>query len=139
VNPNPEEMTDDELAAWAAKRDEETARKRAAQKKERLRLAFRFEKELGTREGVGFFVHDATDIDEGFFVVKLGDAIRWKEFIDAPKVTEAHRYDLLEPVVVHPAREVFQAAFARRHALGISLCNKLGELYGLKLKADEGK
>lgn len=133
------EMSDEEILQWQRVQDEKRAEARRQAKVERARLAFKYSRELGGAEGSAFFIHDTGDLGEGMVVVKLGDALRWQSFLDVEKPTDADRHDLLEACVVHPTREQFQTLVAKRKALYLELANRLGALYGLKIRSDEGK
>jgi hypothetical protein len=104
----------------------------------RLELVERFERELGGREGQQFAIHDATDVGEGLFVVKLAPAIVWKTYWDS-KMTDVDRCDLITPCIVHPDKETYLAARGRRQGIDAELTNLLAKLNGLKAKGLEGK
>lgn len=135
----PATMTDEEILAWQQEQDQKRADARRRAKIEHARLAFEWTRTLGGPEGSAFFIHDTGDLGEGMFVVKLGDTLRLKAFMDVDNPTDSDRYDLLEGCVVHPAKEQFQTICNRRPALYIELSNRLAKLYGLKLRTDEGK
>lgn len=137
----PKTETDDEklarMRARQAEREAEQVRARRAAELERFDLLEKYERELG-KEGVDFFIYDATKMGLGFFVLKRGDALRWQVFLES-KMTPADRYDFIEGCVVHPAKEVYQAARASRPGIDIVLGNELGKLYGFHARDLEGK
>jgi hypothetical protein len=105
---------------------------------QRLELAERFERELGGPEGQQFAIHDATDVGEGFFVVKLAPSITFKTYWDS-KMTDVDRCDFVTSCLVYPTREVYLAARGRRMGIDAVLSDMLGALNGLKRKSDSGK
>lgn len=121
--------------------DAERGKARAAAKQDAeiavLELRDRFERELGP-EGQAYAMFDASSVGEGIFVVKLGEGILYTTFMES-KLTPVDRYDFVAPCVVYPSRSDYDRAQARRPGLNVELSNRLAGLFGLKLKADEGK
>ncbi len=104
----------------------------------RLELRERFEKELGGPEGQQFMIHDATDVGEGFFVVKLAPSIVYKTYWDS-KNTDVDRCDFVKQCVVYPAVPAYLAARGRRQGIDAVLADMLALLNGLKSRAESGK
>lgn len=120
------------------KRAEESQARKLDAQIARLELVERLERELNGREGQQFAIFDATHLGEGFFAVKLGEAILMKRFMES-EMTDVDRCDFVSPCIVHPSKEDYLAARARRPGIDIELSNRLAGLFGLKLKVDEGK
>jgi hypothetical protein len=120
-----------------AKREQALEDKKLDADIERLELVEKYERDLGP-EGQAFAIYDASHVGEGFFVVKHGEAVLYTTFMES-KLTPADRYDFVAPCIVHPTREKFDAAQARRPGINVELSNRLVSLYGIKLKTDEGK
>ena len=143
----PQAVADDSAETFEAKRarllaskktrDAEREAKKRAAEVERLELAERFERELGP-EGEAFAVYDASSVGEGIFVIKLGEAVLYTTFMES-KMTPGDRYDFVSSCIVHPSKAAYDQAQLRRPGINVELSNKLAALFGLKIKADEGK
>lgn len=119
-------------------RDKKREQARLEREVERLELVEKFEEELKGAEGQEFAIYDSGELGEGFFVVKRGASVAFTRYADS-KMNPSDRYDFVAPHVVHPTIEKFKEALERRPAIGIELANRLGVLYGMKLRIDEGK
>lgn len=130
----------DELATLRqnkARREETRAKERQAAELERLRLEERFEQEIG---GLGrdFCIVDASDLGEGFVVLKRGESVLWTSFKKS-KMNEVDVEGFVLPSVVHPAKDEYRKVVMRRPFVAERCANELGKLYGVKGKEDEGK
>lgn len=125
------------LLASKQEREQERAAKKLEAEVEELELVESFERTLGPK-GQAFAMYDATSVGEGFFVVKLGEGVLYTTFMES-KMTPVDRYDFVAPCVVHPSRADYDRVQARRPGITVELSNRLASLFGLKLKADEGK
>lgn len=125
------------LRALAEEREAARAEARELAELEGLELECRFEKELGPK-GQSFAIVDASELGEGFIVVKLGEEVLWKKY-KSSKMEPGDTHDFVYPCVAHPSRERYVEIVARRPFLAERSASALATLYGVKLRTEEGK
>lgn len=104
-------------------------------------LRERFEAELGP-QGVAFEMIDASPVNEGIFVVKLGEAVLHKRFEATQskgKTTPEDFADFARPCIVHPSADAFNVAIGRRPEIVARCVAALLTLYGANRGDTRGK
>lgn len=120
-------------SARAAKREAE----REAAELERLELEAKYEGEIGPIDRA-FVIVDASDLGEGFIVLRLGEGVLWKTF-STSKMDVVDVETFVLPNVVHPSRETYREIVMRRGFLADRCATSLAKLYGVKRETDAGK
>lgn len=139
-----EPTTSERIAAAEHAREERLkarAHAQAVARLEGLELEEKYERELGP-VGQEFQIVDATDLGEGFVVLRRGEEVLWKRYsklIAKETETEVDTRDFVLPCVVHPAKEKYDEIVSRRPFIASRCANALGSLYGVKRRAEEGK
>ncbi len=103
-----------------------------------LELEERFEKELNGRKGQAFMIVDASDLGEGFVVVKLGEDVLWTAFMKS-KQTAMDIDIFVTPCVVYPSVDDYRKLTKRRAFLADRCATALATLYGVKADEAAGK
>lgn len=125
------------LRADKAKRDGARQEKREREELEELELEAKFDTELGPR-GVAFEIVDATHVDCGFIVVKLGEKSAHKRFTNS-KLTETDVHEFVTPSVAHPElKKYLEIASVRGEIPGLCAAAIMC-LHGARVKGDAGK
>jgi hypothetical protein len=121
-----------------AERDRVWQAKKDAAELQGLELEARFSAELG-RMGVDFAMVDATDYEEGFIVVKLGEDLLFRKYVDAVASVEgmvdaADLYNFVAPNVVYPDQATYTQIVRRRGFLANRCADALSALHGVRQK-----
>jgi hypothetical protein len=104
---------------------------------EGLKLEEKYEAELGP-VGVEFQMVDASELGEGFVVLRRGEEVLWKRYM-ASKKSATDTHELVMPCVVHPTKEKFLELIGRRAHIEERCAFAIGTLHGVKMKEEEGK
>lgn len=131
---------DEEFARELAKREQREKARVDARKRNRLeglKLESKYEDELGPI-GVEFQIIDASELGEGFIVVRRAEEVLWKRYM-ASKQTPADEHELVLPCVVHPAKEKYLEIIGRRAFVESRCATAIGALQGVRTRHEEGK
>lgn len=129
-----------------AEQAEEVREKMRADARARARLEFltlksKYERELGPI-GQEFQIVDASELGEGFIVLRRGEEVLWKRYsklLAKESETAADTRDFVLPCIEHPAKEKYDEIVARRAFIADRCANALSSLYGVKHRKEEGK
>lgn len=131
----------DRLAARRAeqeKRDAEARDARELAELELFDLRDRFERETGGKVNQAFVIVDATELGEGYVVIKLGPNVLWKTF-QASKMNIVDMDQFVVPCLLHPSAEKYRDIVHRRELIADTCTRALANLYGFKAKVTEEK
>jgi hypothetical protein len=135
------QTTAEKLAAHRKKqadKDAAEAIRREGLELEKFELIDRFEKELNGKLGRDFEIVDDSEEGEGFIVVKRGEAVQFRTYMDS-KQTGMDREQFILPLLVYPSKDVFLGRINRRDFVGVRCVNALAKLAGLKQDVEAGK
>lgn len=122
-----------------AKRDRAWSDKQAEAEIRGLELEAKYSAELG-RAGVDFAIVDATEHGEGFIVVKLGEDLLFRKYLDVVASTEsgladpAELHNFVSPSLVYPDQATYASIVRRRGFLANRAADALAALHGIRQK-----
>ncbi|MBA2683809.1 MAG: hypothetical protein H0U66_04905 [Gemmatimonadaceae bacterium] len=96
----------------------------------------KYEDELGPINRA-FVIVDASDLGEGFVVLKLGLDVQWNAF-KASKMNVVDTDMFVAPCVVHPTLDAYHALVKRRAFVADRCAGALATLFGVK-QGDDAK
>jgi hypothetical protein len=130
---------DEEQELLAARETKLKAREaaRKASRIEGLKLEAKFEEERGAI-GAEFQIVDASELGEGFIVLRRCEEVLWKRYMGS-KQTPGDQHDLVMPCVLHPSKERYLEIIARRAYIEDRCANAIGSLQGVRVRHEEGK
>ncbi len=127
-----------ELRARKAAKEAKLEEERNAAEVLRLELEERFEAETGGPIDRTFTIVDVSDLGEGFVVMRLGDDVIWNTF-KASKMNVVDTDAFVVPCVLYPSKDEYRKLAKRRAFVPERCAGALASLYGVKIKADQGK